>query len=171
MALAKTASSRRWNLIAVDLGLPARLSDPIRRHWRALHDNPDTWQGYLAWLNDLFVRLHRQPPPINYQARRALAVDAGVLIGCADAALRAGPDQPPADLGPTMLARLAWPVLVGSDPALAPRRLTPPDGKAARTLRTLEVTMELRPWLDGTLVALASLDPAAGVGPVSWRPP
>lgn len=171
VALAKTASSRPWNLIAVDLGLPARLSDPIRRHWRALHDDPGTWRTYLTWIDDLFVRLHDNQPPINYQARRALAGDATVLIGCTDVVLRDSWNQAPAHLGATALARLAWPLLVGSDSRLAPARLIPPDPKAARALRTLKATTEVRPLLEMILSALASLDPTAGAGPLTWQPP
>ncbi|MBC7273664.1 MAG: hypothetical protein H5T76_34035, partial [Streptomyces sp.] len=79
LALAKTASNRKWRLLATDLGLPAAAASPIRRYWHTLRRDRDDWRAYLGWIERLFVRLHHDPPPIDYQLRRAVAADHAFL--------------------------------------------------------------------------------------------
>ncbi len=170
MALAKTASSRRWQLLATDLGLPAAVASPIHRYWHRLrHDG--TWTDYLAWIDHIFVTLHRTEVPIHYQLRRAVAANHNYLTGCATDVLADRRMPRPAGLGPTSLVRLFWPAFTESELWLAPLATPPPDAKAARVLRTLRADpTSLTPWLDALHHRLVQEFPDAA-GPLTWVPP
>lgn len=171
MALAKTASTRRWHLLATDLGLPATLASPIRCYWRRLHDDHATWTDYLAWVDTTFVALHRSDVPIDYQLRRAVAANHGFLTACAREVLTAGTTPRPPGLGPTSLVRLFWPIFTASELDLAPTPTPPPDVKAARLLRTLRTDPSpLLLWLDALHQRVATEFPDAA-GPLTWVPP
>ncbi len=170
MALAKTASSRRWYLLATDLGLPATVASPIRRYWHRLRDD-GAWTDYLAWIDHTFVTLHLTEVPIDYQVRRAVGADHDFLTGCAREVLAAHLIPRPTGLGPTSLVRLFWPAFTESDLALAPTPTPPPDPKAARLLRTLRADpAPLSPWLDALHQRVAEEFPDAA-GPLTWVPP
>lgn len=172
LALAKTASNRKWLLIATDLGLPAAAASPIRRYWHALRRDRDEWRAYLAWIEDLFVRLHHEPPPIDYQVRRAVAADHTFLIQCARD-IHSHCDHPKPDgLEPTALVRAFWPVYTESDITLAAAPTPPPDPKAARILHRLRAAKDdsLHPWFERMSARIAAKVPAVE-GPLRWQPP
>lgn len=171
LALAKTASNRKWRLLATDLGLPAAAASPIRRYWHTLRRDRDDWRAYLGWIERLFVRLHHDPPPIDYQLRRAVAADHAFLTSCARDVLSHGNHPKPDGLGPTALVRVFWPVYTESDLTLAIRPTPSPDAKASRLLRHLsEDSAALRPWLERMNARVAAELPAVA-GPLSWLPP
>lgn len=172
LALAKTASNRKWRLLATDLGLPAAAAAPIRRYWHTLRRARDDWHAYLGWVERLFVRLHHDPPPIDYQLRRAVAADHSFLTSCARDVLSHGDHPKPGGLGPTALVRAFWPVYTESDLTLAAAPTPPPDPKAARVLRRLQAAEDdaLRPWLE-LMNARVAAEVRAVEGPLSWQPP
>jgi hypothetical protein len=171
MALAKTASNRRWNLLATDLGLPARLAQPIRRYWRHLRQDRQTWGAYLAWIDTLLVDLHRTPPPIDYQLRRAVAAEHDYLLYCARDVLQANSFTRPPELGPTALVRAFWPIYTQSDLSLAPPPTPAPDPKADRGVRYLLAQRAvLSPWLQAMNARITVAFPATQ-GPLTWQPP
>jgi len=172
LALAKTASSRQWRLLATDLGLPAAAASPIRRHWHTVRCDRDDWRAYLAWIERVFVRLHHEPPPIDYQLRRAVAADHAFLTRCARNVLSQHSGATPDGLGPTALVRAFWPVYTESDLTLAAAPTPPPDPKATRILRRLQAAGAdpLHSWLEQLNACVAANLPAA-VGPLTWEPP
>ncbi len=171
LALAKTASNRKWRLLATDLGLPAAAASPIRRYWHTLRRDRDDWRAYLGWIERLFVRLHHDPPPIDYQLRRAVAADHAFLTSCARDVLSHGDHPKPDGLGPTALVRAFWPVYTESDLTLAAAPAPPPDPKAARVLRRLNARSDtLHPWLERMNARVAAEVPGVG-GLLSWQPP
>lgn len=171
LALAKTASNRSWRLLATDLGLPAAMADPIRRHWHDLRRHGRTWQTYLSWIEHLFVALHHDPPPMDYQLRRAVAADHAFLTRCARDVLDQDGIPRPTGLGPTALVRAFWPIYTESDLTLAAPPMPAPDPKAVRILgRLLTAPDTLTPWLDRMNARVAGKLPGTA-GPLSWRPP
>lgn len=172
LALAKTASNRKWRLLATDLGLPAAAASPIRRYWHTLRRDRDDWRAYLGWIERLFVRLHHDAPPVDYQLRRAVAADHAFLTSCARDVLSHGNHPKPDGLGPTALVRAFWPVYTESDLTLAAAPTPPPDPKAARVLRRLQAAEDdaLRPWLELMNARVAAEVPGAN-GPLTWEPP
>lgn len=171
LALAKTTSTRPWRLLATDLGLPAAKASPIRRYWHTLRCDEEIWQAYLAWIDHVFVRLHHDPPPIDYQLRRAVAADHAFLTRCARDVLgqHAGPKAD--GLGPTALVRSFWPIYTQSDLALAMAPTPPPDPKAARILDRLRGDpTALDPWLE-LMNARVHAELPATSGTLTWQPP
>ena len=144
---------------------------PIRRYWHNLRTSSGDWHAYLAWIEHLFVALHHDQPPIDYQLRRALASDHAFLIQCARDVLSDSRLEKPDGLGPTSLVRAFWPAFTESDLALAAAPTPPPDLKADRVLRRLqERPTALQPWLEQLHARVAAEFPGAD-GPLSWQPP
>ncbi len=115
MALAKMGSTARWTSICNDLGLPGshanRIGSLLRYIRRAGH-----WPDVLASLEQLMSLLQQHPPPIDYQARRALADQVDAFTEAIDASRRIFASPRPA----TLLVRQLWERFTGGDIAYAP---------------------------------------------------
>lgn len=171
MALAKTASKRRWHLLATDLGLPANMAAPIRKYFRQLYRQPELWLRYLSWVDTLFVNLHRDPPPIDYQLRRAVAADHGLLTAAARHVLTTSERPRPPEVTPTTLTQAFWEIYTESDLTLAPPPTSALDPTYRRAVRKLTHPATMRPWLDDLQAQLAAGTPVLEGEPLTWIPP
>ena len=103
-------------MIALDLGLPARLAQVMPRWWnRVVREGG--WPTVLAELNDLTERLRSAPPPIDYHLRRIIGDDARLLIRVVATAARETHPRP--QVRTTVLVRRFWELFTGGDIRLA----------------------------------------------------
>ena len=79
-ALAKLGSARTWTEIATGLALPAAITGHTRGFLRRIR-RTGRWPALLRQLTALAATLERDPPPIDYAARRAIDPDT-VEGGC-----------------------------------------------------------------------------------------
>ena len=174
MLLAKVGSIRSWRLIAIDLGLPAAfaLHPPnLVRHLRRM----GTWPLVLQRLDELASALEASPPPIDYQARRWIAADHGLVVAAVNRTRNI--------LGPThgwvsthLLAELFWQVYTGGDLRLAaPSAGTMLDPDLYHDDEGVHIGATHDPELLRFLTLTADLvTDAAGdsrTEPLTWQPP
>ena len=161
VGLARYGSTRPWRVIAINLGLPGHLATACARHWRQIH-RAGHWHAYLSTLDDLFTRLHDQPPPIDYERRRLKAGDVPALLGHAHDALEIAGTPSHPDSAPALAQRF-WQLYTGGHPDFAPALIAdhgpgPPRGILDDCLPALHRAVH-----DG--------DPDADHGPLTWVPP
>lgn len=117
MLLAKAGSTRSWRLIAIDLGLPASFAVHPPNLVRHLV-REGSWPDVLGRLDEIATALEASPPPIDYQARRWLAADQGLIVTAVNRTrLTLGPVH--GWVSTHLLAELFWHVYTGGDLRLA----------------------------------------------------
>lgn len=176
MLLAKVGSTRPWRLIAIDLGLPASFAvhpPNLVRHLR----RTGAWPSVLRRLDEVATLLEATPPPIDYQARRWIAADQGLLV--------AAVNHTRSLLGPchgwvstSALVELFWSVYTGGDLRLAaptegtlldPDLYHRDDEEGAHTDPTADP--HLARFLAMVAAALAEATGHNPDEPLTWRPP
>lgn len=163
VALAKVGCTRSWAELCADLDLPAN-------HPAAVHDLirdltlAGMWPAVRDHLDRLMAGLQHHPPPVDYQARRALGHNLDLLTDALDAGHRR---HPTASENLTLL-RMFWKRLTGGDIAYAPDaiRLDPDSSAYTAFQHTLGVRHS-----DLFHVAHRQLSRTGGIdGPLTWSP-
>ena len=163
MALAKIGSRERWTTLCAQLDLPTGHADTIGAQLRHAQ-RTGAWTTIHHCLDQLMTLLQRQPPPIDYRARRALGHDTELLTDAIEAARL----MHPSSLDTTTLVRQFWEKLTGGDIVYAPDTIgIDPVGDAYTAFRRLQPTRhaDLFHIACHRLRAGGHLD-----GPLSWTP-
>ncbi|WP_134772220.1 TniQ family protein [Ornithinimicrobium flavum] len=162
MLLAKVGSTRPWSLIALDLGLPARLAPVPTALITRLRRNGE-WDAFRQALEDLATTLERDPPPIDYSRRRWAAADRGRLLQAVELARADQAHDLPFSLDPLTVAALTWQTYTGGSLTLHPYLHTvraPAEADAA----TLQLVRSTAVWVH-------ELAGCPDTGPLQWQPP
>lgn len=160
MCLLKLGRTQGWATIADWLQLPRTILVTVRTELNELR-RTDTWHRIPAALEQVFETLRQEPPPIDYQARRA----AGDTPGLIDQVLRAAVDADViTEASPAVRTRF-WELLTGGYAAYdptgpPPSRLSghcPGTGNEPPWHRLFDIFREISPiWTEG---------------PLTWTPP
>lgn len=78
MLLAKNGNLNPWRHITLDLGLPGSVGYQLSGLWRNL-TRENNLHPTLKWVEELYTRLQMNQPPIDYQIRRIIGEDYGLL--------------------------------------------------------------------------------------------
>ena len=163
IALARYGTARPWRVIATNFALPGVTAAQCSRHWATIKAK-GRWNDYLRAVDALFCRLHRQPPPIDYERRRLTVADASVVLDLARHGLAATEPGGRVAPDPAPVALQFWSTYTGGDPAFAPTALIGP-GRADQPPSDVDAL------LTAMHTHLHRDDPDADAGPLSWQPP
>ena len=170
MLFARLGSTRSWQHIAIDLGLPAAFRTRPPTFVRKLQMNK-AWPAYLAALEELFERISGSPPPINYQQRRRVCADTTIVLRAAEHTLRHLHN--PSDQASTLLwAQTFWQIYTSGDIRLAAPPLgLPMDGPALGKDRTNNDDPPVRELLETIRTVVERAAMVDDDGPLWWEPP
>lgn len=153
LCLAKYGTTRSWRTVASALGLPATSAKHFARYWPALR-SANRVAPFLVAIDDLFHRLHHNPPPIDYHQRRVAAWDPAEFMNLLNTELRRRGTVPVHPLD-AWTSNSDWATYTGGVTLLAPPSYARP--KTATSPRLHLTGGPDDRLIDGT--------------PVTWTPP
>jgi hypothetical protein len=176
LVLARIGDTRPWRLIALDLGLPARLAHSVPMYWRRVA-RAGEWPSARDTLIELSEQLRADPPPIDYQIRRLIADDPLRITRAVHSAVADG-SSTRSRTKTGVLVRRFWELFTGGDVtyARAPFGITVPSEYAVYRLAADQADRECGSVFDRAHAILSDPDRPAGkglhaAGPLTWRPP
>lgn len=170
MFFARLGSTRSWQHIAIDLGLPAAFRTRPPAFVRKLQKNR-AWPTYLATLEELFDRISNSPPPINYQQRRRVCADTTLVLRAAEHTLR-HLDNPSDQVSTLLCAQTFWQIYTNGDIRLAAPPLGVPMGPSTPIKnRTNNDDPHVRELLETIRTVVERAAMVDDDGPLWWEPP
>ena len=169
MALTKIGDTRRWSIIAMDLGLPKDIALPVTQYWRRVI-RAGRWPDALAALTDLKEELRLNPPPIDYQQRRIIADDKSRLVNALTEAGVFGRDLPERHFQ-AVTARY-WELFTGGDIRFAAAQFAlPPDEHTSWPARRIIIDNVHGDDFARAYAWMTTSNALRPRGPLTWRPP